>query len=172
MVEIDLLDLTQGVTAIFGASSVDGLRSALSECVKNNDLCKYVQFKALVGDLKIDWLQRVYQYYLADRKTKKQDFTPAGLASFVGALVGTPDVIIDLCAGSGALTIQKWADGFAGKFVLYEIDDSVIPFLLFNLAVRNIPASVFLQDTLQAETAKAWIVESGSEFATVKEVTP
>jgi type I restriction enzyme M protein len=27
----------------------------------------------------VDWMQKIYQYYLADRQEKKQDYTPASI---------------------------------------------------------------------------------------------
>lgn len=95
------------------------------------------------GDLSKDWLQMVYQYYLADRKEKKQDYTPKSIAKLMEMLVGATESCIDLCAGSGALAIQKWIENPNQEFVLYEADTNVIPYLLFNLSVRNISATVF-----------------------------
>lgn len=119
------------------------------------------------GDLTKDWLQMIYQYYLADRKDKKQDYTPANLANLLGTLAGDADVIVDLCAGSGALTIQKWCNNPDQEFELYEVDENVIPYLLFNLAIRNIKSTVFLCDVLQDETRNAWKVTKGEKYGKV-----
>ena len=65
-------------------------------------------------------MQKIFQYYLADRKVKMQDYTPVSLAKFVGKLVRTENehTVYDLCAGSGALTIQKWNLNNELKFFL------------------------------------------------------
>ena len=51
----------------------------------------------------------IFQYYFADRKEKMQDYTPKSLAVAVAELSKTENekICLDLCAGSGALTIQK-----------------------------------------------------------------
>ena len=59
-------------------------------------------FADIVQDLSIDWLQKIFQYYEADRKDKKQDFTPKSLAELVGLLVGDDTEIVDMCAGGQA----------------------------------------------------------------------
>ena len=54
-------------------------------------------------------------------------------------------------SGSGALTIQKWNENNDLKFICKEYDSRVIPFLLFNLAIRNIDAEVIHCDVLSDE---------------------
>ncbi|HEM5108273.1 TPA: N-6 DNA methylase, partial [Streptococcus suis] len=70
---------------------------------------KYQQFVDAVNDLHSDWLQMIYQYWLADRDIKKQDYTPKTIAKLVSrlALQKTNEAIVDICAGSGALVIQS-----------------------------------------------------------------
>ena len=82
-------------------------------------------------------------------------------------LIGDADVVIDMCAGSGALTIQRWAQNPDQKFRLYELDANVMPFLLFNLAVRNIDASVCRSDALQDEVYEQWTVQKGEKYGRV-----
>lgn len=166
--DMELSALRAGVLEIFGVKSSDDLGAALMDCVLSGKVEQYAAFADLVGDLGIDWLQKIYQHDQADREGKKQDFTPASLADFVGRLCGPADVVVDLCAGSGALAIQKWRQGNSG-FVLYEIDGNVIPWLLFNLAVRNIAASVIHGDVLQDEITKIYALVPGERFSTVTE---
>ena len=70
---MELKELTDRALELFGVDNPDNLGSALMESVSNTDKLK--AFCDLVGgDLSIDWLQMIYQYYLADRKEKKQDY--------------------------------------------------------------------------------------------------
>ena len=138
---------------------------------KNNDVRIYEKFCELIkNDLSVDWLQKIYQYYQADRKEKMQDYTPQSLARFVSKLVGESDIIIDMCAGSGALTLQKWKLKPEQSFCLYELDENVIPFLLFNMAVRNIKCVVNHADVLQDEVFHVYTVSKGNKYGEVKEV--
>ena len=74
----------------------------------------------------------------------------------------------DPCAGTGSLTIAKWdrtrkqanfkpADCF---FVCEELDEKAIPFLLFNLAVRGMNATVIHCDTMTRESWGAFYLQN------------
>lgn len=56
------------------------------------------------------------------------------------------------------------------KFELYEFDDNVIPFLLFNMAVRNIECTLYHSDVLQQEVFHIYKIIKGDKFGKFKEV--
>ena len=113
-------------------------------------------------------MQKIYQYYLADRKEKKQDYTPSSLAQFMGLLAGNSESVTDMCAGSGALIIQKWNQNCNTEFIAIEIDENVIPFLLFNMVLRNIRCDVFLMDALtDEEPKKKWTITRGGKYGCI-----
>lgn len=91
---MELLALTQRVLEIFECD-LDGLGEKLLQSLADEDKLD------AVAALPIDSLQKVYQYYLADRKGMKQDFTPRSLAELADLLAGDCDVFVDLCAGTG-----------------------------------------------------------------------
>ena len=167
---MELKQLCEETINLFSITDISELGQALFRCVRENDMEKYEKFHVLVEDLSVDWLQMIYQYYQADRKEKKQDYTPKTLADFVGRLAGDADTIIDLCAGSGALTIQKWNRNHNSKFLLYEFDENVIPYLLFNLAIRNINAIVYHADVLQDEIFYIYRIQQGDKYGIVEEM--
>lgn len=167
---MELKELSEKVKPLFEAENIDELPKRIFDAVKDNDVEKYEEFFELVKDLSVDWLQMIYQYYLADRKEKMQDYTPKSLALFMGKLIGDADVIVDLCAGSGALTIQKWCMNHEQKFELYEFDENVIPFLLFNMAVRNIECTVYHSDVLQQEILHTYKINRGEKYGKFMEV--
>ena len=165
---MELKELLTKTLELFSVSCVDDLGAAIMLCVSENDTDKMQAFFEMVdGDLSKDWLQMIYQYYYADRKNKKQDYTPKCLAQFLSRLVGESAETIDMCAGSGALTIQRWVENPDTVFTLYEIDENVMPYLLFNMAIRNINATVLQSDILQDETVKSWIIRKGDRFGKV-----
>ena len=167
---MDLKELTSKVIELLKIESPEQIPDSLMEIVLNGKMEYFDRFCNLVEDLSIDWLQKIFQYYLADRKVKMQDYTPVSLARFVGKLVQTENErsVYDLCAGSGALTIQKWNLNSKLKFVCYEYDKTVIPILLFNLAVRNIDAVVVNGDALQDEVFATYLVKKGDKYSSVK----
>lgn len=169
---MELKELTDRTLELFGVTAPEQLGPALLAACGDND--KLRTFRDLVdGDLHTDWMQKIYQYYLADRKEKKQDYTPASLAQFMGLIAGNSEQIVDMCAGSGALIIQKWNQKPDTRFTALEIDENVIPFLLFNMALRNIRCRVFQMDALTGEEAvRAWDVVKGEEFGHIIDIKP
>jgi len=165
---MELRKLCIQTKSLFEIENIDELSNKLYQVCINSNYEIFDKFTELVdGDLSIDWLQMIYQYYQADRKVKKQDYTPKTLAKMVSRLIGDPEIIIDLCAGSGALAIQKWNDNHNQNFKLYEIDSNVIPYLLFNMAVRNIDCDVMESDALQNEVYKQYKIFKGDKYGKV-----
>ena len=94
---MELKELTDKTLELFEVKSVEQLGQQLLEVCKGTD--KLEAFSNLVdGDLTQDWMQKIYQYYLADRKEKKQDYTPKSVAQLMGALIGDTDKVVDMCA--------------------------------------------------------------------------
>lgn len=165
---MELLELTENVKKIFQINCIHDLSKKLKEIVINNDQKYYIDFKNLVKDLSEDWLQKIFQYNEADRIEKKQDYTPKNLAKLISKLTKVEDeTCIDLCCGSGALTIQKWNICKDTKFICKELDENVIPFLLFNLAIRNIEAEVIRCDIINNKEYEKYKVTKGKEFGKV-----
>ena len=178
MVELRLL--TESVLKYLEIENINEMSKCIMNKIIKNDEEFYCDFLRLITissedlaqvseDLSEDFMQKIFQYYLADRKEKMQDYTPLNLARFVGMLVGDEENVIDMCAGSGALTIQKWNLNHDKKFLLYEFDEKVIPILLFNMAIRNIECIVCHADALKMEVFKSWKVEKGEKFGIIKE---
>ncbi|TGY51282.1 MULTISPECIES: N-6 DNA methylase [Ligilactobacillus] len=166
---MELKELTEKTLALFDSKNTAELIKKLPNYWNDNDT--KAEFKKLVGDLSVDWLQKIFQYYEADRKDKKQDYTPTTLAKLMAglALRGDEKYITDMCAGSGALTIQCWNLNHNIEAECLEFDEKVIPILLFNMAVRNINATVYQMDVLQQEITNSWRVVAEDEFGRVIE---
>lgn len=167
---MELSELTKNVLKIFEIETQEDLTQSIYDAVMSDDVQKYEKFEILVQDLSVDWLQMIYQYWLADREEKKQDYTPKTLALFLAKMQSQNpeyEVMIDMCAGSGALTIQSWSINPSLSFEYIEFDEKVIPLLLFNLAVRNIRAIVKHQDVLSGEVFNLYSIEKGEKFGKV-----
>lgn len=177
---MELKELTEKVMGFLEVEKIDELSKKIFEVVMKNEQEPYNNFLGLFDILSEDlvqvseilsedFMQKIFQYYLADRKEKMQDYTPISLAKLVGALAGEENNVIDMCAGSGALTIQKWNLDHNKRFLLYEFDENVIPILIFNMAIRNIDAIICHADVLQMEVFKSWKVSKGEKFGIVRE---
>lgn len=168
---MELLHLKEKVLSLFKIKEVEELPGAIETILfsesKNEIFEKYLEL--VENDLTKDHLQKIYQYYLADREGKNQDFTPLSLARFAGMLSGDADTVVDMCAGSGALTIQKWILNKNKEFLLYELDENAIPFLIFNMAIRNIKCIIHQADVLQMEIYKTYQIDKGDKYGIIKE---
>lgn len=164
--KIELKALCEKTIEIFGIKDIHELKNALYKCVVEHDSKKMRLFADTVGDLSVDWLQKIYQYYEADRAEKKQDYTPASICELCACLTETGgETVYDLCAGSGALTIRKWAHNPDKMFICEELDENVIPFLLFNMAVRNMDGLIINRNALTGECFGTYHLSAGADFS-------
>lgn len=148
---------------------IENVRFALLSNRKNDVLSAYVGM--VDGDLTTDNLQKIFQYYYADRKDKCQDYTPKSIAKLCASATETSGLVVyDLCAGSGALTIQKWAQNPSKTFICEELDARVIPLLLFNMAVRNMSGYVIHRNALTLEPFECFRLVSDERFSTITRV--
>ena len=116
-------------------------------------------------DVSKDWFHTYFQDEHADRKKKKQDFTPGEVADLTARLTGVGFSRCDIAAGTGGLTIKTWHNDrlkhtpfdYRPSYYLYhceELSDRALPFLLFNLAIRGMNATVLHGDTLSRRGVK------------------
>ena len=167
---MELKELTIKICELFGCKHVDELPlKIMSALFGENPGYYFDKYTELCSDLSVDYLQKVFQFYHADRSDKKQDYTPTMLARLVGMLTTSTKEksVYDCCAGSGSLTIQKWVINQNLKFVCEELDENVIPLLLFNLSVRNIEACVVNKDILTGEVVSSYELTRGVKYAVI-----
>ena len=86
---MELGELCKKTLSIFRCESVSELGGKLYDAVMNGETLKLTAFCDAVGDLTVDWLQRIFQYYEADRQEKKQDYTPKSIAKLCAELTET-----------------------------------------------------------------------------------
>ena len=172
---MELKELVANILKIFQIQSVKNLPDAIMEQYVDDSLGItqqniFTEYLNLCPDLTIDYMQSIHQFYNADREEKKQDFTPKSLAKLLAQLVSNKNEkwCCDYCAGSGALTIQKWAENHNIKFWCEELDENVIPLLLFNLSVRNIEAYVLHKNILSGEIFTAYELQKGERYSKIK----
>ncbi|MBC8743108.1 N-6 DNA methylase [Lactobacillus sp. Marseille-P7033] len=144
------------------------LQAILNDSSKRVEL--FNQFLNKESDLSFDWFTDYFQEEHSDRKNKKQDFTPDGIVKLVSSLLGGFEVNADICAGTGGLTIKRWNENHDGKFYCEEFSDRAMPFLLFNLMIRNVDAVVFYGDSLTRKAKHIYRLFKGDKFSNLEEV--
>lgn len=122
-------------------------------------------------DDSIDLFRDYFEENNAERKTNKQDYTPTNVAELMATLAGSKaHNFYDGAAGTGTLIIAAWVK--AGKpkdFFAYawEYSDSVIPYLIHNLAFRNISAEIVNGDTLTQEVFARYELKQSEKYSEV-----
>lgn len=167
---MELKEITSRILNLFGANDTDSFTDSVRDVIfsKNRDMV-FDKYLELCPDMSVDWLQRVYQFYCSDRKEKKQDYTPVCLSRLIASLTCSDEKIVyDCCSGSGSLVIQKWNTNKNLSFICEELDDNVIPILLFNLCIRNIEATVINKNVLSGEVFGSYKVTKGDKYGTIQ----
>lgn len=128
--------------------------------------------RELNSDVSFDWFHEYFEDEQADRKNKKQDFTPQCLSELVSRLVGNnANTIYEPTAGTGGLIISKWNDIRINDgpfkyepnnylFLCEDLSDRSIPFLLFNLIIRGMNAIVIHGDVLTRECYGIFFIQN------------
>ncbi|WP_196345246.1 N-6 DNA methylase [Paraclostridium sordellii] len=123
-------------------------------------------------DVGFDWFHKYFEDEHADRKTKKQDFTPECVADLLSKLaMGSENDgnYYECCCGTGGLLIKHW-DNFRRTYspfdykpqyhfaVVEELSDRTIPFLLLNMMIRGMNGIVIHGDVLTRQCKNAYFI--------------
>lgn len=166
---MELLEFKEKVFEILDCKKTTEIGNKLLSVVLESDSIVFDKFKDILSEDK-DWLQALWQYYEADRTEKKQDYTPKSLCKLVSALAGDCKSVYDCCGGSGALSIQIAKSTNIENVYVEELDENVIPFLLFNLCLNNAAGFVVNGNVLTKEKRKAYRLLKGTKYSEVVEI--
>jgi type I restriction-modification system DNA methylase subunit len=127
-------------------------------------------------DVNYDWFHDYFQEEHADRKVKKQDFTPRSVNELLTALVGDDyeGTHYEPCAGTGGMTIAAWNRDrynhspfdYRPSWYVYtceELSDRALPFLLFNTIIRGMDAIIVHCDVLTRKSYGAFFVQNETD---------
>lgn len=138
-------------------------------------------------DMSFDWFHEYFEDEQAERKTKKQDFTPDSVSTLLQALVGERSgSYYEPAAGTGGLMIKRWVQDRAtdpvtdnGKrpswmsiltydprhywYQVEEMSDRALPFLLFNMSIRGMNGVAVQCDSLTRVGQAAYFVRNDSD---------
>lgn len=146
----------------------EALLSAMLDNDKRNVLCACIT--DATDDMQHDGMTTYFQNEQGDRDALKQDFTPPAVCDLVAAMAGDADAYLDVCAGTGGLTISLWALHPHALFRCEEYSARTVPALLLNMAVRNMRGEVVRKDVLTGETFERYALEPSDRFSTVTQV--
>ena len=111
-----------------------------------NELSKGIDLNDKDSDLFLEYFQTEH----SDRKALKQDYTPGEISKLIYKLVKRDGLVLDLCAGTGSLSIPWLVDGNSKERIMEfrEYSKRATAFLLLNLIIRKANATVRQMDVL------------------------
>lgn len=166
---MELLEFKHKMFELCNVKNTKDIGDVLFNAAIENDIALFDGYNSIIDDSK-DWLQALWQYYEADRTEKKQDYTPKSLCKLVSKLAGECRIVYDCCGGSGALTIQLLKDHKTEDVYIEELDENVIPFLLFNLCLNNASGYVINCDVLTREQFNCYELKKGEKYSTCRKI--
>ena len=165
---MELKDFTKEFLKELKIDNVYDLSDALMNCLINEKklrklLKAYDKLLKKADDPNIDYLQGLYEFFLSNRDELNQDYTPKSLAKLVSMLSNheNENVIYDMCCGMGSLTIAKLKSHEKCKYILKELDTTVLPFLLFKLCYYKVNAKVYAEDVLYGNRKAEYTIRNG-----------
>lgn len=124
-------------------------------------------------DMSYEWFRQYFEDEHADRKNKKQDFTPDSVATLLMKLVGQSNNYYEVAAGTGTILIKAWEeqrneinplfyDPRSYWYQVEELSDRAIPFLLFNMSIRGMNGVALHGDSLTRKFKDAYFIRNNT----------
>lgn len=153
----------------------------------------FEKFLEIETDMSYEWFQEYFGDEQAERKSKKQDFTPTSISNLVTQLIGKDkSAYYEPAAGTGSMLIAKWhndrlknplykrpeTDNPLIKFLTSptftydpraywyqaeELSDRAIPFLIFNMSIRGMNGSITQCDSLSRKATRAFFIRNDTD---------
>ena len=176
---------TEDINKILNISESYQATSKLMKILFDEDMKNEIfkKFLEIEHDVSYDWFVDYFQSEHADRKGFKQDFTPKTVTQLMTLLAGdkTNNYFESAC-GSGSILIKHWNqtrlkvnpfeyDPRNYWHHLEEYSDRVLPFLLFNMAIRGMNGIVMHGDSLERKFKNVYFIRNNSsDFLRFSEV--
>lgn len=131
----------------------------------------FLEFLELQEPINEEWFRNYFESEHADRKEKKQDYTPSCVGQLLSKMVGQSYQTYEPCVGTGSILIKKWYDDMVAEspftyrpcnylYVCEELSERALPFLLFNLAIRGMNAIVINGDVISRNSYGVFFVHN------------
>ncbi len=109
-----------------------------------------------------------FQQEHGDRDRLKQDYTPDCICKLISLLSQNTNNLLDVCAGTGALTISQWNKNNNTQFYCEELSARAIPMLICNMALRNVNAVVLQKDVLERKITACYKLTKGNKYSYIQ----
>lgn len=127
----------------------------------------FQKFLDLETDLSFDWFTNYFQEQHSNRDNMMQDFTPEELTNLLPSLAKDFKTVVDVCAGTGGLSIACWNKNHDAEFYCEELSERALPLLLFNMSIRNITGYIVNKDVLSNEVFAVYKLTKSERFSDI-----
>lgn len=171
--KLETVNKILGITESYKASDVL-MKAMFNKSKRERMFRKFLEYES---QLDHDAFHEYFQDEHAERKKHKQDFTPQSISNLLARMI-TPDdgegTTLDVAAGTGGITIAKWQNDriqvspfeYRPSNYFYqceELSDRAIPFLLFNLLIRGMNATVLHGDSITREVKQVYFIQNETD---------
>lgn len=168
----EMKSFANGLMQILSLTDYKKLPDKLFEVSINHDVQILEKIKTYLPDLQRDYLLEVFQFFIADRENKKQDYTPISLSRLLSGIIGKTNSVADVAAGSGTLSQQVLEENDGAGFYAEELDHQAVAFMMINYVLRNKHGLIAEKDALSVSTDRQFRLTSTDEFSIVEEELP
>lgn len=163
----------ENVFDLFGISDLKDLPAAVKDLLEGDRARRDSVYRELLllngHDMGHDWFQPLYEEELAERRQKKQDFTPYELGVLCSGLTARNGSVHEPTAGNGSMVIADWWERCRkylpwehrpseNMVTCWELSDRAVPLLLLNLSIRGIMGYVYHGDVLEKTVKQKYIL--------------
>lgn len=160
---------SEQINGIFGIAENYLLPDRIKTLIENKEIYSICeQFLELNQDLSYDWFTDYFQDGSADRKKMMQDFTPSALAGILPKLLKPFNSCLDVCSGTGGLTVRAWTYNHDAEFYCEELSGQAFSLLLFNLILRNIKGYAVQKNIITGEILNCFKLSKGDKFSIIE----
>lgn len=165
-----ILDITDSYKA------PDKIMEILYGDVKERDRIFNEFLELFDKDITYDWFHYYFQAEHAERKSKKQDFTPQSVSKVLNTIAGVNESwnYYEPAAGTGGIMIEAWNQNrykhspldFRPSEYYYtveELSDRTFPFLLFNMCIRGLDGNAIHCDSITREAKGAFFIQNDKD---------
>ena len=149
-----------------GYQLIEKITDQLSEQTKRSEFFDYLIASGV--DLSTDFLRDFFQSEHGDRDRLKQDYTPDSVCEVIASQVKDAKYVADICAGTGALSLAVLRKNPKAYLHVEELSDRAMPFLLTNLAIRNVSAEVVHCDVLTQQVKAVYLLTASEKYSTIE----
>lgn len=162
---------TEDINSIIGISESFLLPERLMEVLLSGEKeCVFDSFLEVESDLSFDWFTNYFQEEHSNRNAMMQDFTPKELTQLLPGLAQAPYTkVLDVCAGTGGLSIGAWNKSPDAYFVCEELSQRALPLLIFNMAIRNVNGYIINKNILSGEVLGVYKLSKQEKYSEIIE---